>query len=117
MVSTRNDPHPHGPHLITYFVTLDVPEATAALLTDLLIVEGRGVGAPAPACPAAAGPPAGQVGIGVTAAPRGEVVRLSLSTINQHQEGTQSDAVDGSEVKSWLDSAPVGLGPDPPVAF
>jgi hypothetical protein len=49
MASTKNDPHPHGPHVITYSATLDVPEATAALLTDLLIVErrrrGTGIGA------------------------------------------------------------------------
>ena len=49
MASTKNDPHPHGPHVITYSATLDVPEATAALLTDLLIAErrrrGTGIGA------------------------------------------------------------------------
>ena len=49
MASTKNDPHPHGPHVITYSATLDVPEATAVLLTDLLIVErrrrGTGIGA------------------------------------------------------------------------
>ena len=49
MASTKNDPHPHGPHVIIYSATLDVPEATAALLTDLLIVErrrrGTGIGA------------------------------------------------------------------------
>ncbi len=49
MASTKNDPHPHGPHVITYSATLDVPEATANLLTDLLIVErrrrGTGLGA------------------------------------------------------------------------
>jgi hypothetical protein len=49
MASTKNDPHPHGPHVITYSATLDVPEATAALLTDLLIAHrrrlGTGVGA------------------------------------------------------------------------
>src|SRR3954468_22944224 len=41
MASTKNDPHPHGPHVITYSATLDVPETTAALLTDLLIAERR----------------------------------------------------------------------------
>jgi hypothetical protein len=41
MASTKNDPHPHGPHVITYSATLDVPEATATLLTDLLIAERR----------------------------------------------------------------------------
>jgi len=41
MASTKNDPHLHGPHVITYPATLDVPEATAALLTDLLIVKRR----------------------------------------------------------------------------
>src|SRR3954452_5494238 len=41
MASTKNDPHPHGPHVITYSATLDAPAATAALLTDLLIVERR----------------------------------------------------------------------------
>jgi hypothetical protein len=49
MTSTKNDPHPHGPHVITYSATLDVPEATAVLLTDLLIAErrrrGTGIGA------------------------------------------------------------------------
>ena len=49
MASTKNDPHPHGPHVITYSATLDVPEATAVLLTDLLIAErrrrGTGIGA------------------------------------------------------------------------
>src|SRR3982750_991412 len=49
MASTKNDPHPHGPHVITYSATLDVPEATATLLTDLLIAErrrrGTGLGA------------------------------------------------------------------------
>jgi hypothetical protein len=49
MASTKNDPHPHGPHVITYSATLDVPEATAALLTELLIAErrrrGTGIGA------------------------------------------------------------------------
>ena len=49
MASTKNDPHPRGPHVITYSATLDVPEATAALLTDLLIAErrrrGTGIGA------------------------------------------------------------------------
>src|SRR5919107_5332254 len=49
MASTKNDPHPHGPHVIPYSATLDVPEATAVLLTDLLIVErrrrGTGIGA------------------------------------------------------------------------
>jgi hypothetical protein len=49
MASTKNDPHPHGPHVITYSATLDVPEATATLLTDLLIAErrrrGTGIGA------------------------------------------------------------------------
>ncbi len=49
MASTKNDPHPHGPHVITYSATLDVPEATAVLLTDLLIAErrrrGTGMGA------------------------------------------------------------------------
>jgi hypothetical protein len=49
MASTKNEPHPHGPHVITYSATLDVPEATAALLTDLLIAERRrrstGIGA------------------------------------------------------------------------
>src|SRR3954471_13084585 len=49
MASTKNDPHPHGPHVITYSATLDVPETTAVLLTDLLIVErrrrGTGIGA------------------------------------------------------------------------
>ena len=49
MASTKNEPHPHGPHVITYSATLDVPEATAALLTDLLIAErrrrGTGIGA------------------------------------------------------------------------
>src|SRR4051794_587327 len=49
MTSTKNDPHPHGPHVITYSATLDVPEATAALLPGLLIAErrrrGTGVGA------------------------------------------------------------------------
>src|SRR3712207_8731496 len=38
-----------GPHVITYSATLDVPEATAVLLTDLLIAErrrrGTGIGA------------------------------------------------------------------------
>src|SRR4051794_20647193 len=41
MASTKNDPHPHGPHVITYSATLDVPEATAVLLADLLIAERR----------------------------------------------------------------------------
>jgi hypothetical protein len=41
MASTKNDPNPHGPHVIIYFATLDVPEATAVLLTDLLIAERR----------------------------------------------------------------------------
>ena len=49
MASTKNDPHPHGPHVITYSATLDVPEETATLLTDLLVAErlrrGTGVGA------------------------------------------------------------------------
>src|SRR3712207_3884819 len=49
MASTKNDPHPHGPHVITYSATLDVPEASAVLLTDLLIAErrrrGTGIGA------------------------------------------------------------------------
>ena len=49
MASTKNDPHPHGPHVITYSATLDVPEATVVLLTDLLIAErrrrGTGIGA------------------------------------------------------------------------
>ena len=58
MASTKNDPHPHGPHVITYSATLDVPEATAALLTDLLIAErlrrGTGVGARAASCSAQA---------------------------------------------------------------
>src|SRR4051794_13810869 len=49
MASTKNDPHPHGPHVITYSATLDVPEATDLLLTDLLIAErrrrGTGIGA------------------------------------------------------------------------
>src|SRR3954465_4707431 len=48
MASTKNDPHPHGPRVITYSATLDVPEATAVLLTDLLIAEprrGTGIGA------------------------------------------------------------------------
>jgi hypothetical protein len=49
MASTKNNPHPHGPHVITYSATLDVPEATAVLLTDLLIAErrrrGTGIGA------------------------------------------------------------------------
>ncbi|SNS69906.1 DDE superfamily endonuclease [Geodermatophilus pulveris] len=49
MASTKNDPHPHGPHVITHSATLDVPEATAVLLTDLLIAErrrrGTGIGA------------------------------------------------------------------------
>src|SRR5436853_6685593 len=31
--------HPHGPHVITYSATLDVPEETATLLTELLIAE------------------------------------------------------------------------------
>jgi hypothetical protein len=46
MASTKNDPHPHGPHVITYSATLDVPETTATLLTDLLIAERlrRGTG-------------------------------------------------------------------------
>src|SRR3712207_2998055 len=39
----------HGPHVITYSATLNVPEANAVLLTDLLIVErrrrGTGIGA------------------------------------------------------------------------
>jgi DDE superfamily endonuclease len=41
--------HLHGPHVITYSATLDVPEETATLLTDLLVAErlrrGTGVGA------------------------------------------------------------------------
>src|SRR5215211_587717 len=49
MASTKNYPIRHGPHVITYSATLDVPEATAVLLTDLLIVErrrrGTGIGA------------------------------------------------------------------------
>src|SRR3954466_3589320 len=40
---------PHGPHVITYSATLDVPAGTATLLTDLLVAErlrrGTGVGA------------------------------------------------------------------------
>src|SRR5215217_2054916 len=40
--------HPHGPHVITYSATLDVPTETATLLTDLLVAErlrrGTGVG-------------------------------------------------------------------------
>jgi hypothetical protein len=41
----KNDPHPHGPHVITYSATLDVPEATGVPLTDLLIVDRRRRGA------------------------------------------------------------------------
>ena len=41
MASTKNDPQPRGPHVITYSATLDVPETTAVLLTNLLIAERR----------------------------------------------------------------------------
>src|SRR3954454_3482002 len=45
--------HLHGPHVITYSATLDVPEETATLLTDLLVAErlrqGTGVGSRAAA--------------------------------------------------------------------
>src|SRR3954468_23159915 len=46
--------HLHGPHVITYSATLDVPTETATLLTDLLIAErlrrGTGIGARAASC-------------------------------------------------------------------
>jgi DDE superfamily endonuclease len=46
--------HPHGPHVITYSATLDVPADTATLLTELLVAErlrrGTGVGARAASC-------------------------------------------------------------------
>src|SRR3954454_17798672 len=49
MASTKNDPHPQGPHVIKNSATLDVPAETATLLTDLLIAErprrGTGIGA------------------------------------------------------------------------
>src|SRR5688500_20337885 len=41
MASTKNVPPPHGPHVINYPATLDEPEATAVLLTNLLIAERR----------------------------------------------------------------------------
>src|SRR3954453_10866303 len=50
---------PHGPHVITYPATLDVPEETATLLTELLVAErlrrGSGLGSRAASCSAPGG--------------------------------------------------------------
>src|SRR3954452_13919342 len=49
---------PRGPHVITYPATLDVPEETATLLTELLVAErlrrGSGLGSRAASCSAQA---------------------------------------------------------------